>query len=115
MLLLQGRQSMQSNLHFAIKVYLLKYSLYVFCVFQLQDQVSPLSKGRAFVRFIHVGGDVRDEITVKVNKTSKFNYEPFKDTGYLKFAAKRLVKQIFVHSITFLIIPDLYSYASKMV
>eukprot|EP00794_Sanderia_malayensis_P017454 gene17454-19200_t len=55
---------------------------------QMQDQVTPLSKMRAYVRFVHVGGNVRDEITVSVNKSTHFDLTPLNDYDYHKFNSK---------------------------
>ena len=49
---------------------------------QLKDQVTPLSKGRALVRFVHVGGTVMDEVTVKVNKSIQYDLTPYSKFGY---------------------------------
>ena len=56
---------------------------------QLQDQVTPLSKGRALVRFVHVGGTVMDEVTVKVNKSVHYDLTPYSNYGYHKFDSKQ--------------------------
>ncbi|XP_065052495.1 solute carrier family 15 member 2-like [Rhopilema esculentum] len=55
---------------------------------QLQDQVTPLGKGRALVRFVHVGSTVMEEVTVKANKSVQYDLSPFSSYRYHKFDAK---------------------------
>ena len=56
---------------------------------KLQDEVTPLSKGRALVRFVHVGGTVMDNITVKANKSVQYDLSPYSKYNYHKFDAKK--------------------------
>jgi len=55
---------------------------------QLQDAVTPLSKNRALVRFVHVGGTVMDDVTVKANKSVQYDLSPYSKYGYHQFNAK---------------------------
>ena len=52
------------------------------------DDVTPLPHGHAKVRFIHVGGSVADQVTVKLNKTFYIDLQPFEKPRYINIISK---------------------------
>lgn len=55
---------------------------------QMVDEVTPLSKGRSRVRFVHVGGNVKEEVTVKLGK-QLINLTPFEIPKYYALESKQ--------------------------
>ena len=58
------------------------------CILQLVDDVTPLPHGHAKVRFIHAGGSVADQVTVKLNKTFYIDLQPFEKPRYINIISK---------------------------
>jgi len=54
---------------------------------QLTDDVTPLKHGSAKVRFVHAGGSVADQISVKLGKT-KISLKPFETVEYRKLDSR---------------------------
>lgn len=58
-------------------------------VLQLRDETVGLSHGRARVRFVHAAGSVKDDVTIKLNKTLSINLKPLEMPKYINIIAKQ--------------------------